>query len=265
MEGLVIVALICSFLPFLVSLGGRGGVWKFLSFLFCCFSLVGAVSVIGIGGGVLAWIIAWIFTAIAAQSRRSEERFAQLERNMLVAKALEEDTSPVGRLLLSGSKKPSFISLRQLAALVLVFGLGTALIVIGVNETKAPPDTVTTRMAVYASPTPEFIATVDNEALWRADNPPKQWPKFTIVPGEKPLPARTSVQKIAIADAVINNWDNFQSRKSKKRPTSSDSGTAISYLTTIEVDDSFFKSAWPKFIRLRQVDREIGRSRKLEP
>jgi hypothetical protein len=261
MEGLVIVALVCSFLPFLVSLGGRGGVWKFLSFLFCCFSLVGAISVIGIGGGVLAWIIAWIFTAVAAQSQRSEERFSQMERNMLAAKAIEEDSSPVGRLLQSGNKKRSFVSLGQLAALVLVFGLATVLIVIGVNETKAPRDTATTTMAAYTSPTPDFVATVDNEPLWRVDNPPKQWPKFTIVPGEKPLPTRTSVQKIAIADDVINNWDNFQSGKSKKRPTISDSGTAIRYLMTIEADDPSFKSAWPKFIRLRQVDREIGRSR----
>jgi hypothetical protein len=108
MEGLAVVALIGAFLPFFVSLGGRGGVWKFLSFLFCCFALVGAASLIGFGGGVLAWIIAWIFAAIAAQSRRSEERFFKMEQNMLAAKANEETSSPVGRLLQAGSEKRSF-------------------------------------------------------------------------------------------------------------------------------------------------------------
>jgi hypothetical protein len=261
MEGLAIVALICAFLPFVVSLGGSGGVWKFLSFLFCCFSLVGAASVIGIGGGILAWVIAWIFTAIAAQSRRSEERFSKMERNMLAVQSSELASSPVGRLLQTGSERRSFVSPRQLAALVLVFGLAAALIVIGVTDTKTSRNTTETTTTAYTSQPAEFIATVDNEPLWRADNPPKQWPKFTIVPGEKMLAARTSVQKIAISDGVINNWDDFQIGKSKKRPTTSDSGTAIRYLLTIQPDDPYFKSAWAKFIRLRQVDREIGRSR----
>jgi hypothetical protein len=261
MEGLAIVALICAFLPFLVSLGGSGGVWKFLSFLFCCFSIAGAASVVGIGGGILAWVIAWIFTAIAAQSRRSEERFAKMERNMLVATATEQASSPVGRLLQTGNEKRSFVSPGQLVALVLVFGIAAALIVTGVKDTKTPSDTAATTTTAYTSPLPEFIATVDNEPLWRADSPPKQWPKFTVVPGEKPLPVRTSVQKIAMADGVINTWDDFQSGNSKKRPPISDSGTAIRYLMTIEPDDPSFKSAWAKFIRLRQVDREIGRLR----
>jgi hypothetical protein len=164
-----------------------GGVWKFLSFLFCCFSLVGAASVIGIGGGILAWVIAWIFTAIAAQSRRSEERFSKMERSMLAAKAAEEASSPVGRLLQIGSEKRSFVSPRQLAALVLMVGLAAALILTGVKEPTTPRDTTTTTMAAYTGPAPEFVATADNEPLWRADNPPKQWPKFTVVPGEKPL------------------------------------------------------------------------------
>jgi hypothetical protein len=141
MEGLAIVALICAFLPFVVSLGGRGGVWKFLSFLFCCFSLVGAASVIGIGGGILAWVIAWIFTAIAAQSRRNEERFSKMERSMLAAQAAEEASSPVGRLLQTGSEKRSFVWPRRLAALVLMLALAVALIVTGVKDTTTPRDT----------------------------------------------------------------------------------------------------------------------------
>jgi hypothetical protein len=144
MEGLAIVALVCAFLPFLVSLGGRGGVWKFLSFLFCCFSLVGAASVIGFGGGILAWVIAWIFTAIAVQSRRSEERSARMERNLLAARATEEASSPVGRILQTGSEKRSFISPAQLATLVLVFGLAAVLIVTGLNDTKTSSNTAAT-------------------------------------------------------------------------------------------------------------------------
>src|SRR4051812_30777079 len=140
MEALAIVALFVSFLPFLVSLGGRGGIWKFLSFIFCCFSLVGAASVIGLGGGIFAWLIAWIFTAIAAQSRRSEDRFARMERNMLAAKAPEETSSPVGRLLQVDSEKRPFISIGQVIALVVVFGAAAAFIVAGVNETKTPTD-----------------------------------------------------------------------------------------------------------------------------
>jgi hypothetical protein len=141
MELFAIVALFCAFLPFLVSLGGRGSIWKFLSFAFCCFSLVGAGSVIGIGAGVIAWVIAWIFTAIAVQARRSEESFARMERNMLAANAAENASSPVGRLLNTGSGKRPFVSLGQLAALVIVFGIAATLIVTGVNDLKTSTDT----------------------------------------------------------------------------------------------------------------------------
>jgi hypothetical protein len=138
MEALAIIALFCAFLPFLVSLGGRGGIWKFLSFVFCCFSVFGAASVVGIGGGIFAWVIAWIFTAIAAQARRSEDRFAKMERNMLAANAAEEASSPVGRLL--QTEKWSFVSPGQLVALVLVFGIAAALIVTVVKDTKTSND-----------------------------------------------------------------------------------------------------------------------------
>src|ERR1700730_14118972 len=99
MEGLAIVALLAAFLPFVVSLGGRGGVWKFLAFVFCVFAIFGAASVIGIGGGILAWIVAWIFAAIAVSARRNDERFARLEKKMLDAQAARLDASPVDRLL----------------------------------------------------------------------------------------------------------------------------------------------------------------------
>jgi hypothetical protein len=134
MEGIAIVALIAAFLPFLVSLGGRGGVWKFLSFLFCCFSIAGAASIVGIGGGILAWIVAWIFTAVAATARRSEERFEKLERRVLAEQEAAMAASPVERLIQKQERRQRFITPRQVLILVLVFGLAATLILLGVNS-----------------------------------------------------------------------------------------------------------------------------------
>jgi hypothetical protein len=134
MEGIAIVALIAAFLPFLVSLGGRGGAWKFLSFLFCCFSIAGAASIVGIGGGILAWIVAWIFAAVAAGARRSEERFEKLERRVLAEQEAAMAASPVERLIRKQERRQRFITPRQALVLLLVFGLAATLILLGVNS-----------------------------------------------------------------------------------------------------------------------------------
>ncbi|RXG84226.1 hypothetical protein [Bradyrhizobium zhanjiangense] len=134
MEGVAIIALIATFLPFLVSLGGRGGVWKFLSFLFCCFSIAGAASIVGIGGGILAWIVAWVFTAVAASARRNEERFAKLERRLLAEQEAAVAASPVERLIRQQEFRQRFVTPRQILALVLVFGLAATLILLGVSS-----------------------------------------------------------------------------------------------------------------------------------
>lgn len=134
MEGIAIIALIAAFLPFLVSLGGRGGVWKFLSFLFCCFSIAGAASIVGIGGGVLAWIVAWVFTAVAASARRNDERFAKLERRLLAKQEAAVAASPVELLIRQHEPRQRFVTPRQILALVLVFGLAATLILFGVSS-----------------------------------------------------------------------------------------------------------------------------------
>ncbi|MGY4231100.1 hypothetical protein ACVIIW_000047 [Bradyrhizobium sp. USDA 4449] len=138
MAAIAIVALIAAFLPFIASLSGRGGIWKFLSFLFCCFSIGGAASVVGIGGGVLAWIIAWVFTALATSARRSEDRFARLERRMLAKQAAEVLASPVERLIVEQEAKQRFITPIQVLALVLVFGVAAALLVFSLNSDQQP-------------------------------------------------------------------------------------------------------------------------------
>lgn len=137
MPAIAIVALIAAFLPFLVSLSGRGVVWKFLAFLFCCFSIGGAASVVGIGGGILAWIVAWVFTAIAANARRSDERFAQLERRLLAEQEATIAASPVEQLIRKQEPRQRFVTARQVVVLVLVFGLAAALIVTGVTSDQA--------------------------------------------------------------------------------------------------------------------------------
>ena len=156
MEGVAIAALICAFLPFLASLGGSGGVWKFLAFLVCVFSLVGAASVIGFGGGVLAWGIAWIFTAIAIQVRRSEDRFARMERNLLAAQRAQDTATPVVLLLQNEAKQQRFISPGQAVALVVIFGLASAMIYVGVADMKTDQGTVSissgTQMVAAVAP-----------------------------------------------------------------------------------------------------------------
>lgn len=137
MEGIAIVALIAAFLPFLVSLGGRGGVWKFLSFLFCCFSIAGAASIVGVGGGILAWVVAWVFTALAASARRSEERFAKLERRLLAKQEAAIAASPVELLIRQHEPRQRFVTPRQILVLMLVFGLAATLILFGVSSDQS--------------------------------------------------------------------------------------------------------------------------------
>ena len=75
MENFILLIAIFAFLPFLVSLGGRGGIWKFLAFLCSCLAVVGTVNVIG---GIVAWILAWVFAAIALGARRKEDQLSRI-------------------------------------------------------------------------------------------------------------------------------------------------------------------------------------------
>jgi hypothetical protein len=65
-----ILLLTTAFLPLLVSLRGKGGVWQFLSLLFCGLAIAAFLSV-GFIGWILTWVVAWIFAGIALQSRPS--------------------------------------------------------------------------------------------------------------------------------------------------------------------------------------------------
>jgi hypothetical protein len=105
----------------------------------CCFSMAGAALIVGIGGGILAWIVAWIFTAVAAGARRSEERFEKLERRVLAEQEAAIAASPVERLIRKQEGRERFITPRQVLVLVLVFGLAATLFFLGVNSDQQTP------------------------------------------------------------------------------------------------------------------------------
>jgi hypothetical protein len=130
LQSIAVVSLILAFLPFIASLSGRGLIWKFLSLLFCCFSIAGAVSIVGVGGGILAWVVAWIFTAVAASARRSEDRFKRLERQLLAEQRDAAAASPVDRILLKqdrGGSRPLRIgAIALICAVVAVLVLVTS-------------------------------------------------------------------------------------------------------------------------------------------
>jgi hypothetical protein len=77
LTGLLILGLVLSFLPFLVSLGGRG-IWKFLSFLCCLLAAAGAVPTFGLS--VVFWIAGWIFAGVAISNRRREDHLDRIEK-----------------------------------------------------------------------------------------------------------------------------------------------------------------------------------------
>jgi hypothetical protein len=143
--------------------------------------------------------------------------------------------------------------------IAVAFFVGALLIKMG--EVKSPA--ISAEQPVAIDPpkaTPAlFVATVDNEPNWRSDNVPSAWPKFTVVPNEKPLAPRTDVQKLALANEVLTRWQSYKDGKTKQRPTTRESGQAISYLLTIDPKSSAFPAGWASFIQLRRVDREIGR------
>lgn len=109
-----------------------------------------------------------------------------------------------------------------------------------------------------------FIATVANEASWRADVLPVAWPEFTKLPDEKPLPAKPTRQKIDSSKALIQRWENYKSGKTKDIPRGADVGIAVKYLLSIDRNDPGFAEAWASFITIRKVDRDLAEEMRAE-
>lgn len=112
--------------------------------------------------------------------------------------------------------------------------------------------------AVWILTTPILALAQGPDDQWNAGNPPKEWPKFTIVPGKKAPAKRTDGQVLAYAQQVEQRWLDFVSGKSKNRITIQDSGNAIEELMTIKPTSLRFPEAWALFVRLRKIDKEVA-------
>jgi hypothetical protein len=70
----LLLNVVLSFLPFIVSLWGLGKIWKFLSFLFSFMTLGGLlllpIDVVPMVITFLAWAVGWVFAGVA-RSRKS--------------------------------------------------------------------------------------------------------------------------------------------------------------------------------------------------
>jgi hypothetical protein len=226
---------------------------------------VGAVPTFGLSG--VCWIAGWIFAGVAISNRRREDRLDRIEKALTGRPPLPSPAaSPVEMLLANTVQaKPanSSIARRLLVngflVIAVVFFVGVLLI--KVDEMKSP--TISAEQPLPIDPpkvTPTlFVATVDNEPSWRADSVPAAWPKFTVLPNEKPLSPKTDIQKLALANDVLARWQSYKDGKTKQRPNMKESGQAITYLLTIDPKSTAFPAAWASFIQLRRIDREISK------
>jgi hypothetical protein len=120
-------------------------------------------------------------------------------------------------------------------------------------QPPAPPSTANTEPQAP----PPFVATAQNEAAWKPEILPVDWPSFTKLPDEKPLAPKPTKLKIDGARSILMRWDAFSAGKSKTYPSDKEVDAATKYLMTIERSDLEFPSAWATFIKLRQAAREI--------
>lgn len=71
----LLFSVIIAFLPFAVSVSGRGGTWKFLAFLFSAVSLgcflLNPWGVIWWALVFGTWVVAWIFAGVARSRKDS--------------------------------------------------------------------------------------------------------------------------------------------------------------------------------------------------
>lgn len=80
----LLLSVIIAFLPFAVSVFGRGGIWKFLAFLFSAVSLgcflLAPSSVVWWAVMFATWVVAWIFAGVA---RSRKDAFAGSDKALL--------------------------------------------------------------------------------------------------------------------------------------------------------------------------------------
>jgi hypothetical protein len=129
------------------------------------------------------------------------------------------------------------------------------------DNTNAPARDLNITLAATQVAEPKaFVATASNESEWDPEKAPLAWPRFTVLPGETPLPPMSSAAKLDLAGAIIDRWNGYKAGKISTPPTAEQSDSAARQLLSIKPDaeDRNYRVAWRLFIDLRKVDREIS-------
>lgn len=127
---------------------------------------------------------------------------------------------------------------------------------------RAAPSPVAEAGETSTPPAQAFVATVENESIWRPDLLPVAWPRFSKLPDEKPLPAKPTKLKLDSAKSLLARWDAFVITN-KDLPSDEEAGAAIKYLLTIDRGDPAFPEAWALFIKVRVAALDISKQRTL--
>jgi hypothetical protein len=112
--------------------------------------------------------------------------------------------------------------------------------------------------AVPVASTPAKASAPSRDHEWDAARPPREWPKFSVAPGEPALPRRTPAQTLSYARSIQARWEEFKSGRSKRPVLMKESSAAIRSLVAIQPDAPQYREAWAAFLRLRKINQEIA-------
>ncbi|MGJ4889563.1 hypothetical protein ACQR1Y_15290 [Bradyrhizobium sp. HKCCYLRH3099] len=101
---------------------------------------------------------------------------------------------------------------------------------------------------------------VSKPVEWRADQPPRAWPKFPQGhPLAEPAPKRPPADALAMAKDVEERWKRSEAAGDPRlRPSSKQIREACRALLTIDTIDIEYRQAWAAFVRLQEMDRVVA-------
>jgi hypothetical protein len=100
------------------------------------------------------------------------------------------------------------------------------------------------------------VAMLADEKEWRADQPPRQWPKFAAADAlSKSGPKLSNREALELAAEIDGRWKRFESGKSTLHPSMGEIEEALRALLAIKEQSSEFPQAWASFVALRKIQR----------